>query len=233
MSDWVTAYDDLARRRAGDRPWVAVNMVTSADGAIAVEGRTKALGGDADRHLFHHLRSLADVILVGAQTVRAERYGPPRATDAQLEARRARGQTDYPRLAIVTRRLDLDFGARLFTEPTSRPIVIVPSEADAARVATAAPLADVLVAGEASVDLAEALGRLDAGFVLCEGGPTLNGELARAGLVDELCLTISPQLVGGVTHGILGPARLPQARALDLVGTVEHEGSLFLRYRRR
>lgn len=237
MTDWAeAAYVDLARRRGEGRPWVAVNMVAAADGAISVEGRTKQLGSRSDHHLFHYLRSLADVILVGAQTVRAESYGPPRVDEERRAARVARGQAEWPRLAVVTRSLDLDLERPLFTSPTSRPIVIVPSSADPTRRAAAAEVADVVVAGERGVDMAEALrslGEAGAGFVLCEGGPTINGELARDDLVDELLLTMAPALVGGTAQGLLGHGFLPGLLELDLVHVLRRESELFLRYRRR
>ena len=101
-------YPDDARPAGVDRPWVLLNMVTSVDGATAVEGRSAGLGGAADQTVFHVLRSVPDVILVGAATVRAERYGPPRTSQAHQAARQARGQAPFPRLAIVSGRLDLD-----------------------------------------------------------------------------------------------------------------------------
>src|SRR5438105_2654273 len=102
-------------------------MVASADGAVSVEGRTAKLGSPSDRHLFHYLRSLADVILVGAQTVRAERYGPPKVTDERQADRVERGQSPLPRIAIVSRSLELDLESSLFRTAASRPIVVAPA----------------------------------------------------------------------------------------------------------
>jgi riboflavin-specific deaminase-like protein len=235
-ADWAeAAYADLVRRRADGRPWVAVNMVASADGAISVQGRTKALGSPSDHHLFHYLRSLADVILVGAQTVRAEGYGPARVSEERRAARVARGQQQWPRIAVVTRSLDLDLNRPMFTEPTARPLIVVPASADPSRLRAAAEVADVIVAGERGVDMADALGQLGtlgAGFVLCEGGPTINGELARDDLIDELLLTIAPALVGGSAQGVLGGGMLPDLLELELVHGLRRDGDLFLRYRR-
>ena len=233
--DWAeAAYGDLATMRAEGRPYVAVNMVASADGAIAVDGRTAKLGGPSDHHLFHYLRSLADVILVGAQTVRAEHYGPPKVTEERQAERRARGQAPLPRIAIVSRSLDLDLTRPLFTSPSSRPIVIMPSSADPTRRAAVAEVADVIAVGDDGVDLVAgiaALGEGGAGFVLGEGGPTLNGELARADLLDELCLTVAPTFVGG-TSGIVGGDPLPDLLELTLVHARTRDDDLFLRYRR-
>lgn len=222
---------DRGRR---DRPHVAVNMVASCDGAIAVDGRTAGLASPGDRRIFLFLRSIADVVLVGAQTVRAEGYGPPKLREEERARRVARGQSEYPRIAVVTRSLALDWRSPLFQQPTSRPLVIVPGTADEATVVRAEEVADVVVAGESAVDLAaavDALAGTGVGLVLCEGGPTLNASLAEAGLVDELCLTLAPSLVGGDgVFGLIGAARLVHPLPLVLVHVLEEDGFLFLRY---
>lgn len=227
------AYLDLAAQHLEGRPYVAVNMVASADGAISVAGRTQAMSSEADRFVFHHLRSLVDVILVGARTVRAEHYGPPRVNDERQAARVARGQAPVPRIAIVSSSLDLDWSSRLFRESPTRPFILTTSDAD---VTKARQVADVVVAGEGRVDLARALGALfehGVEVILGEGGPTLNGLLASADLIDELCLTIAPAMVGGdAGAGLLGRARLPDLRPMTLVHAFEEAGDLFLRYRR-
>jgi riboflavin-specific deaminase-like protein len=231
--DIEAAYADLATRRGTGRPYVVVNMIASADGAISVEGRTQALSSEADRFVFQHLRSLADVILVGAQTVRAERYGPPRISEERQAARVARGQAAVPRIAIVTGSLDLDWSSRLFRESPSRPLVLTTTDADTT---AAGQVADVIVAGQGRVDLGAALaalGQQGVGLVLCEGGPTLNGVLAASDLIDELCLTVAPALVGGdVGTGLLGHTHIPELLPMALVHALEADGELFLRYRR-
>jgi riboflavin-specific deaminase-like protein len=235
-SEVEAAYDALAELRADGRPYVAVNMVASADGAIAVEGRTAAMSSAGDRLVFHHLRSLADVILVGAQTVRAENYGPPKVNAARQAARAARGQAPLPRIAVVTGSLDLDWSSALFTDGRVRPYVIAPASADPAKLRLAEAVSEVIVAGEDRVDVAAAMARLHAdghGFVLCEGGPTLNGELALAGAIDELCLTVAPVLVGGSSRtGILGGTVLPDTIGLEVVHLLEEDGNQFFRFRR-
>lgn len=217
------------------RPGVRLNMVASADGAVSIDGRSGGLGGDADRAVFRALRSLADVILVGAGTVRAEGYGPPRLPDPLVAARRARGQEPLPRIAVVTRSCHLDWASPLFAEPTTRPLVVTVAHADPERLARAGEVADVVLAGADGVDLPRALALLGdrgARTVLCEGGPSLNGLLAAAGLVDELCLTLAP-LVGGGDAGriVAGPALSPPPR-MALASALEDDGYLFLRYRR-
>lgn len=229
------AYADLPA--AAGRPAVRVNMVASLDGAITLDGRSGGLGGDADRRVFRALRALADVVLVAAGTVRAEGYGPPRLAAEQQAARRARGQSRLPRIAVVSRSLGLDWGSRLFAdaEADARPLVVTCRSAPAAARARAAEVADVVVAGDDAVDLTAALGRLGrdgVASVLCEGGPQLNSALADAGLLDELCLTVSPLLVGGGGPRMLAagaPAR--GAVPMRLHAAYEDEGLLFLRHR--
>ncbi len=216
------------------RPYVAVNMVTSIDGATAVEGVTAKLGSPGDKRIFFLLRSLADVILVGAQTVRAEGYGPPRLDRTAVAARLARGQSSLPAIAVVSRSLNFDWSSSLFTDPATRPVILTPASAQAEELRRAQGRADVVIVGDTSVDLAqglEALSARGARLVLCEGGPTLNGELASAGVVDELCLTVAPTVVGGGGAARLMGAR-PLKRMLDaaLLHMLEEDGFLFLRY---
>jgi len=204
----TSAYTDPRRTRIGGRPWVMVNMIASADGATALDGRSGGLGGPGDRAVFAVLRSLADVILVGASTVRAEGYRPPKKP----------GQ----RVAVVSRTGDLDWESELFAGgaglavlPEDGPIVPVPA----------------IRAGRGGVDLARALPLLAGNVVLAEGGPTLNGDLAGAGLIDELCLTVAPVLVGGQAKRILsGPP--VTAPPMDLVQVLEEDGYVFFRYLR-
>lgn len=213
--DPMAVYADLPV--AAGRPGVRLNMIASLDGATAVAGVAGGLGGKADQALFALLRSLADVVLVAAGTVRAERYGP----------------STVP-VAVVTRSCRLDWDSRFFTAPVARPLVITVATAPAEARARAAEVADVVVAGEHDVDLVEAVEALGArGFraVLSEGGPILNAQLAAAGLLDELCLTLSPLLVGGDAKRLLAGPLLPGPPALRLVSACEEDGFLFLRYR--
>jgi len=189
-----------ARPPHDDRPWLLVNMVASLDGAITIGDRSGGLGGPADKAMFSALRGVADVVLAGAGTVRAEGYGPARTSDAIRAARRTRGQTDVPRIAVVTRSLDLDLTTPLFIEPEAPTIVITCASADAGRQEAVAAVAEVVVVGDESVDLAAAFAQLrlcGVAIVTCEGGPSLNGDLVVADLIDEWDLTVSPLLVGG------------------------------------
>ena len=232
--DPMTVYDDPRRRKQRSRPYVFVNMVCSVDGGTVVEGVTEQLGGPADRHVFLLLRSLADGILVGAQTVRAEGYGPPKIRSEFAPARAERGQSQMPRIAIVTRSVDLDLSTPLFTDGRSRPFVLAPQDADPQRLAEADDVADVIRAGTGTLDLRaslEELARQGIAALLCEGGPTLNGTLFEQGLVDELCLTVSPVIIGKTGGArITGAPQLPQLVGLELVSVLEDDGTLFLRY---
>ena len=198
--------------RAGN-PWVLVNMITTADGASEVKGRSGGLGGPADKKVFAAIRSVADVILVGAGTVRAENYGPPSVP---------------ARLAIVSAKLDLAPEARVFSDGY-RPIIVTTEDADATRRAALETVADVVVAGTGRVDLRAAL-RNFSGVVLCEGGPSINGQLIAGGLVDELCLSLAPIVAGGESARIAhGPEPETPAR-MHLGRILEEDGILFLRY---
>jgi riboflavin biosynthesis pyrimidine reductase len=226
-------YATDARPAPAGRPWVLANMIASADGAASIEGRSGQLGGPGDRLVFRALRAVADVILVGGGTARAEHYGPPRPSADQQAARRDRGQAPVPRIAVVTGRLDLDLSSPLFTDSPTRPIVITGTRPSPEQLAEASEVAEVVVAGTDTVDLAAgvaALAELGAGVVLCEGGPTLNGQLLAAGLVDEWCMTVAPLLAGGdagrIAHG--PPPGRPESLQLDRV--LEQDGLLLLRY---
>ncbi|MBN9101767.1 MAG: pyrimidine reductase family protein [Pseudonocardia sp.] len=207
-------------------PWVRVNFVASADGAASVDGTSGGLGSDADKQVFGVLRELAEVVLVGAGTVRAEDYRGARRNTA--------GRDTPPPIAIVTGSADLDPGSKLLIDTRVPPIVLTLGSAPADRRGrlTAAG-ADVVVLDdlEPATLLAE-LGRRGLHRVLCEGGPSLFGDLVAAGAVDELCLTVAPLLAGGTAGRIArGPEGSP-AQPLTLVGALEADGTLLLRYRR-
>ncbi|MCX6465119.1 MAG: pyrimidine reductase family protein [Pseudonocardiales bacterium] len=208
------------------RPYVRVNFVASADGAVSVDGRSGGLGSDGDRRVFGLLREHCDVVLVGAGTARAEDYRGAR--------RPTRGKDTPPPIAVVTGSADLDPGASLFTDTHVPPLVLTTARAPAERRdRLAAAGADVAVLDdlEPATLLAE-LGRRGLHRVLCEGGPSLFGAFVAADAVDELCLTVAPLLAAGDAGRIAtGPAGTP-VRAMSLVGALEDDGSLLLRYRR-
>jgi riboflavin biosynthesis pyrimidine reductase len=230
--DPLDVYGQLPDAR--ERPSVRVNMIASADGATALSGVTRGLGGQADRDLFLLLRSFADVILVGAGTARSERYGPTRIAGDLQDRRRSRGQAPVPPIAVVTRTCRLDWDAPFFAAATARAIVVTVSDAPAADRSRAAAVADVVIAGDHDVDFGcalRSLGSRGARFVLAEGGPTLNGTLAAGGLIDELCLTVSPMLVSGGSHRVVAGPPLEVPQDLVLASVCEQDGFLFLRWR--
>lgn len=226
----------VARRPAPPaRPWLLLSMVASVDGATAIDGLSGGLGGPGDKAVFGALRAVADVILVGAGTARAETYGPPRTPPARQAERRDRGQSPFPRLALVTRSLDLDPSGPMFTESPEPPLIYTVADAPKQRRAALDPVAEVVVGEPTSVDLSGVMAdlhRRGARVVMGEGGPTLSGQLAAAGLIDELDLTFSPHLVGGTSpRSVVGSNAGPAD--LDLAHLWEHDGALFARYVRR
>ena len=224
-------YGDVPR--ASGRPGVRLNMIASVDGATSVKGVSGTLGGPADHNVFFAMRGAADAVLVAAGTVRAEEYGPPVLSAEVQQGRRNRGQAPVPFIAVVSRQCNLDWSSPFFTKATERPMVVTVSDAPADRRAQAADVADVVIAGELDVDLrlaVRAMGERGASTVLAEGGPSLNAQLAAAGLLDELCLTLSPSVVGGDSKRIVTGPALDPASALDLRSVCEDGGFLFLRY---
>jgi riboflavin biosynthesis pyrimidine reductase len=224
-----------ARPTPARRPWLLVNMITSLDGAVSIDNRSGGLARPADKAMFSALRAVGDVVLAGAGTVRAEHYGPARPSADLRAARRDRGQAEVPRVAIVTRSLDLDLTRPLFTEGEVRPYVLTCESSPPERRTAAAAVADVIVAGDVTVDLPAAMAALhdrEVRTITCEGGPHLNGDLVLADLVDEWALTLTPLLVGGdarrSTSGPLPPAPLE----MHLDRLLEGDGLLLTRWLR-
>lgn len=219
------------------QPWLRVNFVSSIDGAVSVDGRTAGLATPADKQVFALLRGLADVILVGAETARAEGYGGARTTAALRSARIARGQAPVPPIAVITSRGRLDAAAPLLTDAAVAPLVLTTARADPAHLdGLRAAGATVVSVGRDRVDPATALaalGELGLHRVLCEGGPTLFGEFTAADLVDELCLTTAPVLAMGAAGRITtGASVSPRAMVLGhALG--DTDGTMLLRWLRR
>ncbi|WP_245788468.1 pyrimidine reductase family protein [Amycolatopsis marina] len=215
-----------------DRPWVQVNFVSSADGAVTVDGRSEGLSHPADKRLFLLGRDLADVILVGAGTVLAEDYRGARQTERR--ARLDRG--GVPPIAVVTNRCTIHPDSRLLTDTHVPPIVLTCSAAPPERRAELADAgADVVLAGEQMVDLHAALKALEErGLrrVDCEGGPHLFGSLLGAGLVDQLCLTMAPLLAGPGPDRITAGPGIEKPQDMRLASLLQEDDFLMLRYRR-
>lgn len=214
-----------------DRPWVAMNFAATVDGRATIDGRSGPIGSDADTRMLQHLRTRFDAVMIGAGTMRAERYGRI-VSDPTLRARRERGGLAHDPLAvIVSGRLDLPWDATIFTDGGGRILIFTASEAEPPQTQT--PLR--IVRHQGFVDPVEMMRylRQERGIraLLCEGGPGLHGELQGAGLVDELFLTIAPKLSGGDAPRII-EGELPAVAELELVWLLEERGELFARYRR-
>ncbi len=181
-------------------------MVASIDGTTVIDQRSTGLSSVVDQEVLATLRSLADLVIVGAGTVRAERYGPPKKP----------GQ----RIGVVSHRGDIDPNLPLFTSGAG--FLILPEDAPAVQV-------ESVRAGVGELDLAGALGQLDVGFVQAEGGPGLNGALLDADVIDELNLTISPQLAGGDGPRVVSHAT-NLSRRMRLAHLLEDDGFLFTRW---
>jgi len=232
------AAPDLAALYAyPDGQWLRANMVSTADGAAFLNGVTAGISSDTDRRVFALLRTLSDVVLVGAATVREERYKPARAQELWRGLRT--GRTPTPPIAVVTRRLDLDPESPLITAapPHARTIVITTASAPRDIRAALSRHADLIVAGQETVDLKAAVSALaERGHrrMLAEGGPHLLAQLAEAGLMDELCLTISPLMAGpGPGRIVAGAPGTGPALPLTLAHVLEDDGFLLCRYTRK
>jgi riboflavin biosynthesis pyrimidine reductase len=217
-------------------PFVQVNFVASADGAATVSGRSRGLSSPADKKVFELGRDLADVVLVGSGTALVENYGGVKRTERRGSRRDRLGLSDVPPIAVVTARGSVPPTSPLLTDTSVPPIMITAESSPLPwRKEMADAGADVVVAGDERVDVGLALSALgDRGLlrVNCEGGPTLFADLIAAGLVDQLCLTVSPLLTGaGAVRIATG---LPSAAPMDLSleSMVADEGFLMLRYRR-
>lgn len=209
-----------------------VNFVSSADGAVSVEGESAGLSSGADKRVFKILRKLCDVLLTGAGTVRREGYEDLRLDEGRVAWRRAHGLPDHPVMAVVSASLDLDPRAPIFTRAPVRALVLTCGNAPEEKRLALAEHADVLVCGESTVDFALAVRALaERGLtqILCEGGPHILGELTAADLVDELDLTLSPMLAGAGAGRITAGPHSP-VRRMALAHALQSEDNLILRY---
>lgn len=226
--------DDLfaAYTYPAGRQWVRANMVASLDGAGSEGGLSAGLSSPGDRRTFRVLRSLADVIVAGAATVVAEGYRAVQPGETYAERRVAAGMTATAPIAVVTRRLGLDLSSALFGGP-ERTVVLTVGAVGAERLAAARQVADVVVCGDSDVDLALAFAALaDRGLnrVLCEGGPTLLSQVVAAGRLDELCLTVTPKLVGGGAGRVTAGPAFAVPRQMSLAHLLEDHGTLLQRW---
>jgi riboflavin biosynthesis pyrimidine reductase len=217
-----------------DRPWVKVNFIASADGAVSLGGRSGGLSDPNDKKVFRLGRALADVVLVGANTALIERYRGIRPTELPTELRTELGLAPVPPIAVVSARCSIEPSSPLITDALTPTIVLTAHSAPVdRRKALADAGADVVVVGDETVDVAGALAELDRrGLrrVCCEGGPHLFGSLIAADRVDELDLSIAPLLVGG-DAGRIGTGAMPvDPVRLRLASVLHADDMLLLRY---
>lgn len=224
------ALGDLA---PSDRPYLVLNMVSTLDGRIAIGGRSGPIGDDADRELFHGLRTQADAIMVGAGTIRTERYGRMVRKPERREKRVAEGLAADPLAIVVSARLALPEDLPLLQDEHSTVAVLTASADELPP--TPARVEYLRGPAGAELELGPLLRRLRSEYgvrsILCEGGPGLNESLVREGLVDELFLSLAPKLAGGPPLTVLSGDPLDEVLELELVWLLEHEGHLFGRYR--
>jgi riboflavin-specific deaminase-like protein len=222
----------LTARAHDDRPWVLTNFATTTDGRATIDGRSGPIGDDGDLEVFRRLRTQVDALLIGTRTLGIERYGRAVRRPELRAAREALGLAPEPLVATVSRSGELPLEIPLFQEPDANVVVFAPPDAPE----PSCPACVTLVRLDpAELTLTTAMRRLRAEHgvraLLCEGGPTLMGALLHEGLVDELFLTLAPQLAGGGSGPTMssGPA-LADPAALELVWVLERVGSLYLRY---
>jgi riboflavin biosynthesis pyrimidine reductase len=224
---------DAYRYPAG-ATWLRANMIASADGAATIDGRAGGLGNAADQQVLGLLRALADVVIAGAGTVTAEGYGPARAREQYQGLRAAAGQPPAPTMVVVSQRLQLDFESKYFAQASQPPIVVTSEAAPADRLLAARKVAEVVIAGRVAVSpglMVEALVARGHRRLLCEGGPTLLGAVAAGGVLDELCLTIAPMLIGGPSRRVLEGPLLDPAPKLTLTQLLQDDDDLlYARY---
>ena len=234
IPDPLAPYLEVDRTQPRHECWVTGHMVAGLDGTAAIHGRVGALSTEPDQDLFRRMRQIADVVMVGAQTIRREGYAPMRLSESARAQRRTRGQSEMPPVAIVSRSLDLDWSSQVFTAAPehARTIVITCAKADPERLAAAEQAATVIIAGEERVEPAaalQALAGLGYQVVLCEGGPRWLGELVAADRLDELCLSISPMMGGDPLPVSVAPPGADIAE-FSLKSAMVADDTLFLRY---
>ncbi|MFI7074920.1 dihydrofolate reductase family protein [Micromonospora sediminicola] len=221
---------------------VRLLTVSSIDGLAAMNGTSAPLSGPGDQRVYQMVKRDADLVLIGAGTVRAEQYGPTMLTSLQVARRRSMGLAPYPTIAVVSRSLDLDLTGPLFQHHRGRhvpprPIIVAPAATMPTVDPALAERVDLVAAGETDVDLALAVQKLRSlghHRLVCEGGPYLAGKMARAGLLDEICMTITPQLLAVPGPRITAPSgTVPAGDDWQLHRSLlDERGNLFLRYTR-
>jgi riboflavin-specific deaminase-like protein len=220
----------LGERAPAGRPYLALNMVSTLDGKATIEWRTRGMSTELDRRLFHQLRTQVDAVMVGAGTVRVERYGRIVKTDELRERRVSEGLAPDALAVIVSARLDLPADLPLLQEPEQE--VVIATGSDAVLQGTAARIEYLRTGDDLPLLMARLRDERGVRSILCEGGPTLNSHLLAAGLVDELFLTLNAKLTGGAAALTIVAGRdLVEPAELDLVSVAEGGADLFTRWR--
>ena len=232
--DAAAVVEDLRLKEAAhlDRPYLVLNMVTTADGRATIGGRSGPIGNAADQDLFHALRTRVDAVMVGAGTLRAERYGRLVRRPERRVARERAGLAPDPLAVVVSGRLDLPEDLPLLHDPEQEVLVATFSD----RELPEAEHIEYLRSDGESVDMPRLLSVLrERGIrsVLCEGGPTLNAELLHAHAVDEIFHCLAPKIAGEPDAPTLVSGVLHVAIELELISLLENESHLFARYRVR
>ena len=216
-------------RASADRPFLYLNMVASVDGRATIEGRTAGLGSEADTLLLTELRAIADAVLVGTGTVRAEGYGRLVRNAERVARREAAGLAPTPTAVLISRSFDVPWDAPLF-DAADQPVILY-AGAGGAPPQVAAPLEVVRLEDPGPRAVMADLRARGIRSLLCEGGPTLNSALLEAEVVDALFLTMSPLLAGesGAPRIVEGKG-LPEPVPMALEWALRHDEELYLRY---
>jgi riboflavin-specific deaminase-like protein len=229
VADQLAALD-LKKLAHPDRPYLVLNFATTLDGRAAINGRSGPIGSETDTEMLQRLRTRVDAVMIGAGTMRAERYGRM-VSDPELRAYRERtGLAHDPLAVIVSNRLELPWDAGLFAKGGGEVVVFTASEEEPPETAT--PVTAVRHPDGVELDRALAWLLEERGIrsILCEGGPTLHGRLREGGLADELFLTFAPKIAGGEGPRVLEGA-LADVDDVELAWLLESDGELFARYR--
>ncbi len=229
-------YPAAARPAPIGRPWVMLNMISSIDGATAMDGVSGALGGPGDKSVFGAIRASCDWILVASGTARAERYRIPRPNARTRAARISAGRAPAPRLAVMSGSLEFEPDLPMLADRADQedPVVVITGRsASPERVSELQELAEVAVVDmdrptpQAALDVLHQRG---AHIVLLEGGPSLNAQFAESKLIDELCISISPKVVAGDSRRMVSGGQALGDLEYELAHLLEHDNMLFVRY---
>jgi riboflavin-specific deaminase-like protein len=228
----LASFDPAALCTGDDRPFTFTNFAVTVDGHATIDGRSGPIGTDTDTAMLVGLRNVAEAVMIGAGTMRAERYGRILGDPSKRAARERRGLPHDPLMVIISGRLMLPWDAELFTNGGGRVLIFTASEEEPPQTATPVRV----IRHEGRVDMTDALRylRAERGIrsLLCEGGPHLHSDLLEAGLVDELFVTYGPRVAGGAGPGMT--TGLPEiVTDLELAWLLRDESELFARYRVR